>query len=795
MTQTIQQREPAAAAADDERLHEPRAEPSRTPWWRRETRIQPTHVLVAASVLLNLWVLRAQRLPTVYPNDSAFHLQMVQLARSSISHGQLPFAQWSPSLSLGSPLFVQYQSASAVLTALLSFVFGVQQSYAWSLYLLLALWPLCIWWTARLLNWGPWESALSATVAPLLFTITGRGFEAAAYTYMGSGLWSELWAMWTLPLAIGFSYRYVTRRQYLFGAVSMLAATIAFHFLLAYLAALVLGLLVVLTPREAPARLVRAAVAGGGALLASLWVTLPLLADARWTSYNEFQAGTYIDDSFGARKILRWLVEGKLFDVERFPVVTIFVGIGLVYCVVRFLRDERARLLVTGFVLSLLLYFGRPTFGTALNLLPGNKALLFQRFLAGVNLFGILLAGVGMVVAFRVVVATAQRLTADAGVEGGAPGAGVDRLARNRRLAGIGGFAAVGLVVLVLFPAWSQSYSYGEHNSAWINWQRGQDAAVLPSLDSLVAIARSRDDGRVYAGQPFQCGRPAPGTPPSCVAGQGGTLGNWGSNFLIGQSQVYNYLEDAGVQTVGQFLRTFSLMSNPEVYFDPANPGDYNLFGVRYVIAPAGLRLSVPATLVKTAGDFSLWTVGRPGFFDVVDTQGSITANASDLGKATAGFIVSSRAGGGVLPTIAFAGQPAAAPTLPPGVHPPGVAGTVVTQHDDLARGSASVVVDAHRRAVVLLKASFDPGWTATVDGRPAPTEMVAPALVGVAVPAGVHRVALQYHGDGSYPLLFGVALATLLAAAVGPTLWRRRRRTDAGAAGAPRPGGVGGRT
>jgi uncharacterized membrane protein YfhO len=112
-----------------------------------------------------------------------------------------------------------------------------------------------------------------------------------------------------------------------------------------------------------------------------------------------------------------------------------------------------------------------------------------------------------------------------------------------------------------------------------------------------------------------------------------------------------------------------------------------------------------------------------------------------------------------------------------PGQDPVGPAGRVVVERVNLYAGSAAAVVDANRTSVVLLKASFDPGWTATVDGESVTPEMIAPALVGVTVAPGIHRVVFTYRGYGSYPLLFGTALATLVAVGVGPTLWRRRRQ------------------
>jgi uncharacterized membrane protein YfhO len=91
------------------------------------------------------------------------------------------------------------------------------------------------------------------------------------------------------------------------------------------------------------------------------------------------------------------------------------------------------------------------------------------------------------------------------------------------------------------------------------------------------------------------------------------------------------------------------------------------------------------------------------------------------------------------------------------------------------------------RTSVVLLKVTYDPGWTVTVDGRPAPTEMIAPAFVGVRVGPGRHVVVFQYQAFSFYPELFVLALLAALALGCGPWLWARREqliRTIGGAFG-----------
>jgi hypothetical protein len=62
-------------------------------------------------------------------------------------------------------------------------------------------------------------------------------------------------------------------------------------------------------------------------------------------------------------------------------------------------------------------------------------------------------------------------------------------------------------------------------------------------------------------------------------------------------------------------------------------------------------------------------------------------------------------------------------------------AGAIRAEHADLGDGDTSATVRMRRPGVAVLSASYDPGWTATVNGRRQPTRMVAPALVAVDVP------------------------------------------------------------
>ena len=75
------------------------------------------------------------------------------------------------------------------------------------MYLLLALWPVSVYWGARLFGLSRWTAAAAAAVSPFLASAAGIGYETKAYVWVGYGVWTQLWASWTLPLAWGFTYR------------------------------------------------------------------------------------------------------------------------------------------------------------------------------------------------------------------------------------------------------------------------------------------------------------------------------------------------------------------------------------------------------------------------------------------------------------------------------------------------------------------------------------------------------------------------------------------------------------
>lgn len=708
--------------------------------------------LVLAPIVFSAIELRAEFKYVPHLNDSAMHSEMVRYATAQFQAGHLPLDGWFPYLGLGSPLFLHYQSLGAMLTGLLGVAIGANQAFSVMLYLLVVAWPVSVYLAARLLGWSRWESAFTALLASFVVSATGVGYEQVAYLWKGYGVWSQAWGMWTLPLAWGFTWRAINDGRNYLPAALFVALTTAFHFETGYLAFIPIVLWILVRPSQILERVRRALVVGIGGFCLVAWAVVPLVIYRGWSSIDEFLQNGPDVRSYGARRVLSWLFSGQIFDYGRFPVLTILAGVGLLACLVRWRRDAKSRAVILVFLVSLVLFFGKTAFGSLYNLLPGSRDIFARRFIMGVQLSGILFAGVGAVVLGSLAGVAARRV-AHGGIE--------KWFGRGWRPA-LSQVAIAGLIIGAAAPMWSEIRTTDGYDAHLIATQRASSKEQA-EIDQLVATTKLIGGGRVYAGMSFF---------------------GWGANFLVGWVPVSEYLSSDDVDEIGFSNRTASLMSDPEAYFDDQIPADFALFGVRFLILPVGHRAPSGARLLQQSGPYQLWMLPHDGYMQVVDTYGpALVENRAHMGADSASFVRSDRAAEGLYPVAAFDGH-AAAPTLRTAKRPARPAGGVISEIDDLVEGEATATVRANRTAVVLLKATYDPDWTVTVDGKPRPTEMIAPAYVGVRVGPGTHVVAFRYRPFAYYPELAALGLLAAVILACAPPLWRRRERSHRTVAG-----------
>jgi hypothetical protein len=693
--------------------------------------------LVGAAVLFNLWTLRAEVRDVWFLNDAGIHSSMVRWVAQRISSGHLPFDGWYPYLSLGASRFHHYQSLPHILTGALSTITGAG-TFRWSLYLLLSTWPIAVYSGGRLFDLDPWAAAVAALVSPLIVSAPALGFEWSSYVWRGSGTWAQLWGMWALPFAWGLSWRAVSRGRSIALAALVLGITVCLHLLIGYLALLSLGVWVLLSPGELLRRFGRAVLVGVGALATAAWMLVPLITDAKWMTQDEFSRGTFYYDSFGARRVMGWMVTGRIFDDGRVPVISLLALAGLVVCLWRFRRNDSARAIPAVGLLSLLLFFGRPTLGSVIDLLPGGTDLFLRRYVTGVHLAGIYLAGIG----------------------GAWLGAKAWKLVRERATWIRPAVATAGLAILVaiaLAPAAIERTGYERKGARWIAQQQVAQATDGAAFASLVDTAQVTAPGRIFGGMRANATAPRIAFVPT---------------FAV--------LLNLDADAIGFTRPTWSLMSNVEDRFAIHVPAQVALFGVRWAILPEGQTPPVGATRAGTAGRWVLWSTGDIGYLSVVDTVAPVAVDRTNLGLRMASFLSSDLPAEGRYPTLAFAGAKGAEPTLGPNDRPTSPPGRVVRSFAQPADGFFKAEVETDRKAVVLLKSSFDPRWRVQVDGVEAETEMVAPGFVGVTVPPGRHTVVFTYRPYPWYWVLFLFGAAVLAALSLVGRSARRFRRGSA---------------
>ena len=489
-----------------------------------------------------------------------------------------------------------------MITGLAGIAVGPDAAFRWSLYLLLCAWPLSVYLGARLFGISRWGAAGAAALSPFLMSATGVGYEQKAYLWIGYGVWTQLWASVTLPLAWGFSWRAIRTGRHFLPAALAVSLTVALHFETGYLALLPLLLWPFVSWRSVGERGRRAALILAGALAASAWVIVPLIAERNYAATNELLQRTPLVNGYGAGRVLSWLASGQLLDAGRLPVVTLLAGVGFVLAIARWRRDEVGRALLLVLAACLLLSFGRTTFGALIDVVPGHSDIFFRRFMMGAQLAALLLAGIGLAWCGRNFCYALQRFGARR--VGSLPSGLSPRLVSSTVVA-VAGIAFVS-------PAWSQLLTFDRSNAAAIGAQRGYDQLLGSQIDHLIAIVERDGGGRVYAGMPS----------------------NWGTTFRIGAVPVFKYLESRDVDEVGYTLRTASLMTDPEFYFDERNPSDYRLFGIRYLILPPAHAPPVPAHLITCVGSYCLWTLPRDGYVQAGRVVGTLTADRNNCWRA-----------------------------------------------------------------------------------------------------------------------------------------------------------------
>ncbi len=689
-------------------------------------------VLLVAAVAFNLVVLHLElSLDAPDLNDNVLHYALIERTVEAVERGEDVTDHWVPYIAQGYPLFHHYQHLPHVATALLYKLLGeivpLRTLFLGVGYLLLCTFPLSIYWTGRRL-----------------------GFSALPYT--------QLWGMWLLGPAVAGLYLTLRHGRAYAGTVALLAATLLSHTVLGYVALVSGGLFVLLAGRtDLVVRIGRLALVLFLVSVVASYFLVPFFLDRPYMNRSVWEElGKY--DAYGWAWTLKALLRGELLDAGRFPALTLLGGLGLLVCLVRGREDERYRLLPAFFGLWLLLYFGRPTWGGLLGLLPLSGDLHFHRLIAPVHLGAIGLAGAGLAWLWEKAIAL-----------GGASAEWGDALRSESRLGTLkralqrwGAITVVGLLMpVLLIPAYRERVEYMATNNDWKRHALAALEADAGEFSALLADLRTRPPARVYAGRSV----------------------NWGKDYRFGYVPVYALLVTNQIDSPGYLYHALSLNADIEGYLNPSRPETFNLFNLRYVVAPAEWPAPPLARSLASYGRHRLYEMETSGYFDLVDSDAVLYGVRAGWFDAVRTWLHSDMVASKQHPLIVFGSKPESDSAMDMDVMPFSTVaelryaarepcGRMLSEK--VAGNSYAVAFEAVRSCWLLFKATYHPGWRAMLDGQPVPARMLAPSFVGLKVEPGRHSAELTYQTKPIRAWLRFAGLVTLLLIVV--VEWQRAR-------------------
>jgi hypothetical protein len=675
--------------------------------------------------------------PTFHLNDEVVHMAATRDASLALQGYRDPTDFWLSQIELGEPYFHYYQHLPQVVLAglnqLTSFLLPLPDLLDVSRYLLMVLFPLSVFLAMRRFGFDYPAAGFSSLIASLLSTHGLYGFDYGSYIWRGFGLYTQLWAMFFLPLALAEIYRAIRKEGTWFLPVLLSAVVFLSSLVYAFILAVSAAVFLFLVPERAG---IFSRFKSWSAIflltgLATSYFYLPILLDGAYLNRSIWEP-SFKYDSYGAMVVLKNLFTGNLLDSGRLPVLTLFLFLATLFVIMRW-KKENYRFLLLVTVLWLFLYFGRPTWGPLIDLLPFGRYLPLHRFIGGFHLGAILLTGAGLSLVWQRVRESSVR--------------GLSF--RNPLFIGIA-------VLLLLSPAYLERVSFYQENTRWRIENQNAFSLKSGEISELQGTLKDLPPGRVYAGLPSD-------------------FGDY-PYYKIGQVPLYSVLPQLGLDTFGYAYNAFVFASDVRLNFDNRRPEQYDLFNIRYVLLHKTWAAPGYYSKIREFDDFILYRVPTTGYFELVDAPAVFYGNNTDFYSPNSRWLASSLPGLKENPIIELGGRPGDTSGLPVYSFQEVDAGILANLSRVQAAGGEILQENAstneyrarfvaNRDCYLMLKTSYHPGWEVTLDGREISPVMLAPGFIGVRVTPGTHSVLFSYRPPFyRLPLLIsGILLLVLL--------------------------------
>ena len=530
--------------------------------------------LLIIIILFNLYLYRGEFKVLSDPNDNTFHFSLIDDAKNiwkQVFNGKLSplylLDSWNERWAEGFPLSLYYSHLPEAIISLLGFLVPISTFKLFVIIrtLLLILLPVTFFFGAQILGFSAGFGLIFSFFSQAIFTDGLYGLDSTNFLWRGWGLFSQLLAIFFLPLAFAYGIDYLKNKK-------NLGKALLFNFLLAQSHFGMFYLLMFAYPVYWIFSLNKWQEIGKKIL----WFLFLLIVSLSYFIFPFFLTSQYRNfslwdpiwkfNSWGLNQIIIWLTNGDLFDFNRFPFLTIFVIGGLLWGLVS--RNKLIRYLVAVFGLYFILFLGRGILGPLTDLIPGLSEYHLHRVIVMFQFFGLLIASGWLLDLLQL-------------------------LNRQKNL-----FLMILAVSLGLYSVYlieKPIINYVKDNDIWIERSNIDYQKNINDYRVITDRLRKLPSARVYAGRP----------------------GNWGREFKIGDTQIYMALAQDGFPIIGFLPQSWSPNSDAEQFFNEENPKHYELYNVGYLVMPAEKKAPDFAKLIIKKGRLSLYKINLEGWFTI----------------------------------------------------------------------------------------------------------------------------------------------------------------------------------
>ncbi|MBM65324.1 MAG: hypothetical protein CMH55_03710 [Myxococcales bacterium] len=361
--------------------------------------VLPRWARPAILLCINCLVFLAASLPFLaggapYGDDHSAHLALGFHLSKLLSSGATDFF-WSHS-NLGLPLFASYQPLPSLMTGLLmALTPWLSPVFTFKLMVVLVWASLPVTWYlgARWLGMPQGRALILGLLSLSLRSHwhVGLTLTSSAYT----GLFTQSCGLWLFPLAVGAFHRCFIRRDLRWPWASLLfALTLMSHLFIGLLTGIVCALWAAFNSRSILRQWRTFALHGITSFLACAFWLVPLLMTRAYLGGLPWLNETY--DGWSLRQTGLAFMGGGALDAGRWPVLSVFALLGMVWAVWRCRRHRGLYALCLFAIVSWLLMGGRETWGEFYAKLPMHEHVNPLRYLTALQTVALVAAAFGL---------------------------------------------------------------------------------------------------------------------------------------------------------------------------------------------------------------------------------------------------------------------------------------------------------------------------------------------------------------------------------------------------------------